>query len=290
MFPERRNAWIVPAEGDRVPADTQSNATARDRLPPAERLAKLREKVRRTWNEFADAPLVSSTSTSWPTSVSFENEVAHYHVAHHRAHAASAFHLSGLTEPAAILTCDGKGDGLSATIYRGEILMARLTYLRGSTANDSVGLFYQAVTEALGFVPVDGEYKTMGLAAFGQVLGRAESVRRHRVCPRRHPGVVAHVDVRQLQRATSGAEGQQPALLGRAGRRVPDVCSDASRIATSPHFAQAHLEEVMLQLAADAMRHRRRTPTGRRRRRDAERQGQCADPRSTDAVVVLRLS
>ena len=251
LFPERRNAWIVPAEGDRVPADTQSNATARDRLPAAERLAKLREKVHRTWNEFA--------GRHWCEHVDFmadigllREQVAHYHIAHHRAHAASAFHLSGLTEPAAILTCDGKGDGLSATIYRGDP-DGRLTYLRGSTANDSVGLFYQAVTEALGFVPVDGEYKTMGLAAFGQVIGRENpfdgivSVRDGILASSR-TWTSANYNERHPERKvnnplSSVAQADEfQKLLARFSDR--DLA----------YFAQAHLEEVMLGLATDAMR------------------------------------
>jgi len=250
LFPERKNGWVVPAEGDRVPADTQSSLTARDRLPAAERLEKLREKVRRTWNEFA--------ARHWCEHVDFlvdlgllREGVAHYHVAHHRAHAASAFHLSGLTEPAAILTCDGKGDGLSATVYRGTP-GAGLKYLRGSVAHDSVGLFYQAVTEALGFVPVDGEYKTMGLAAFGQVLGRANpfegivSVR---------DGVLAssrtwtsanynerHPDKKVNNPLSSVAQADE-------FQRLLERFSDRDLA----YFAQAHLEEVMLRLASDAM-------------------------------------
>jgi carbamoyltransferase len=251
LFPERRNAWVVPAEGGRVPADTKSSATARDRLPPAERLVKLREKVRRTWNEFADRHWVEHADFMADVGL-LRDEVAHYHVAHHRAHAASAFHLSGLTEPATILTCDGKGDGLSATIYRGDPGRG-LTYLRGSTANDSVGLFYQAVTEALGFVPVDGEYKTMGLAAFGQVLGRPNpfdgivSVRDGILSSsrtwtsvnynERHPE--RKVD-NPLSSVVEADEFQK--LLGRFSDR--DLA----------HFAQLHLEDVLLQLSADAMR------------------------------------
>src|SRR3989442_14848156 len=40
--------------------------------------------------------------------------------------------------------------------------------LRSSRSTDSLGSFYQAATEALGFIPADGEYKTMGLAALGK--------------------------------------------------------------------------------------------------------------------------
>jgi carbamoyltransferase len=93
----------------------------------------------------------------------FREHLRHYHVHHHLAHAASAFLLSGLKD-ACVLTVDGKGDKVSATIYRGAA-DGTLHLLRSSGSRDSLGCFYQAVTEALGFVPIDSEYKTMGLAA-----------------------------------------------------------------------------------------------------------------------------
>jgi carbamoyltransferase len=178
--------------------------------------------------------------------------VAHYYVAHHRAHAASTFRLSGRSGPAAVLTCDGKGDGLSATIYRGEP-DGRLTYLRGSEPGDSIGMFYQAVTEALGFVPVDGEYKTMGLAAYGQGRGRSSpfdgivSV---------HDGVLAsrikwkaasyndrHPDRKVNNPLSSVTQADD-------FQRLLDQFADHDVAA----FAQAHFEDVMLALAADTMR------------------------------------
>ncbi len=251
LFPERRNAWIVPAEGDRLPADAHSNAAARDRLPSAQRVAQLRGKVRRTWNEFANR--------HWCEHVDFMEEigllrdpVVHYHVAHHRAHAASAFRVSGLTEPAAVLTCDGKGDGLSATIYHGEP-DGRMRYVRGSQAADSVGMFYQAVTEALGFVPVDGEYKTMGLAAFGQVNGR----------PNPFEGIVSVHDGTLASRhkwKSASYNDRHPDTkvnnpLGSVAQadefqRLLDQFADHDVAA----FAQAHFEDVMLKLADEAMR------------------------------------
>ena len=251
LFPERANAWVVPAEGERVPADTAQKVSARDKLAPAERLAQMREKVRRTWHEFADR--------HWCEHVDFLREsgllrdgLAHYHVAHHRAHAASAFRLSGLSEPAAVLTCDGKGDGLSATIYRGEP-DGRLTYLRGSQPGDSVGMFYQAVTEALGFVPVDGEYKTMGLAAFGQISGRANPF----------DGIVSVRDgvLASTQQWTAASYNER-----HPDRKVNNPLSSVTQadefqrlLDRFPNhdvaaFAQAHFEEVMLALAADTMR------------------------------------
>lgn len=251
MFPERRNAWVIPADGDRLPASAQLNATARDRLAPLERLAQLREKVRRTWNEFADR--------HWCEHIDFmeaigllREPVAHYYVAHHRAHAASAFRVCGLAETAAILTCDGKGDGLSATIYRGE-RDGRMAYVRGSQAADSVGMFYQAVTEALGFVPVDGEYKTMGLAAFGQVKGRANpfagivSVHDGTLASQ-HKWKSASYNERHPDKTVNNPLGSvaQADEFQRLLDRFPDHDVAA--------FAQAHFEDVMLKLAADAMR------------------------------------
>ncbi|HVQ12558.1 MAG TPA: carbamoyltransferase C-terminal domain-containing protein [Vicinamibacterales bacterium] len=251
LFPERRNAWIVPAEGDRLPADAQSNATARDKLPPAERIKQVREKVRRTWNEFA--------SRHWSEHVDFMEEigllrdsVVHYHVAHHRAHAASAFRVSGLTGPAAVLTCDGKGDGLSATIYRGEP-DGRMTYVRGSQAADSVGMFYQAVTEALGFVPVDGEYKTMGLAAFGQVNGRPNPFEgivsvHDGTLASRHKWKSASYNERHPDTKVNNPLGS--VAQADEFQRLLDQFADHDVAA----FAQAHFEDVMLTLADEAMR------------------------------------
>jgi carbamoyltransferase len=96
----------------------------------------------------------------------FRKHLRHYYVHHHLAHAASAFLMSGLNE-ACVLTVDGKGDKTSATIYRGDA-NGGLQLLRASGSRDSLGCFYQAITEALGFVPIDSEYKTMGLAALAQ--------------------------------------------------------------------------------------------------------------------------
>lgn len=94
--------------------------------------------------------------------------IRYVYVAHHRAHAASAFRLAGMSgEKVCVVTLDGKGDGYSGSVYLGHE-DGRLELIRATPAEHSLGSFYQAITEALGFVPVDGEYKTMGLAALGK--------------------------------------------------------------------------------------------------------------------------
>ena len=86
-----------------------------------------------------------------------------YYVHHHRAHAASAVATSGFDE-CVVVTADGKGDKAAATVFDYSISHG-LRLVRQTSDKNSLGAFYQAATEALGFLPVDGEYKTMGLAA-----------------------------------------------------------------------------------------------------------------------------
>ena len=93
-------------------------------------------------------------------------------VEHHHAHAAGAAVLSGL-ESALCLTADGMGDGLSLTVslYRKGSVPERLWAI---PARDSFGLFFEALTEAFGFVPCRDEGKLTGLAAYGNADRVAE--------------------------------------------------------------------------------------------------------------------
>ena len=84
---------------------------------------------------------------------------------HHRSHAASAFFASPY-ERAAVLTIDGVGEEVSTAIWLGE--GAGLTCLGAIEYPHSLGLLYAALTAYLGFEVNEGEYKVMGLAAFGK--------------------------------------------------------------------------------------------------------------------------
>jgi carbamoyltransferase len=88
---------------------------------------------------------------------------------HHRCHAASAF-LLGPFEKAAVLTVDGVGEDATTTIWKGE--GSTLTSLGSIGFPHSLGLLYGALTAYLGFEVNEGEYKVMGLAAFGQARYR----------------------------------------------------------------------------------------------------------------------
>src|SRR5580658_3928395 len=91
---------------------------------------------------------------------------ARFHrVEHHQAHLASAFFVSPF-ERAALLSADGLGD-FASTMW-GSGTGSRMK-IEGTIAfPHSLGLFYSAVTQYLGFLKFGDEYKVMGLAAYGQ--------------------------------------------------------------------------------------------------------------------------
>jgi carbamoyltransferase len=88
---------------------------------------------------------------------------------HHATHAASAYHCSAF-DRALVATFDWYGSGLAGSIWLGEA--GRLRLLKKLRYPHSLGLFYAAVTRALGFRPSRHEGKIVGLAAYGdpQVL------------------------------------------------------------------------------------------------------------------------
>ena len=84
---------------------------------------------------------------------------------HHMSHAAHAFFTSPFDE-AAILTVDGVGEWTTASFGTAYDTTIKLT-------NDirwphSLGLFYSAFTYFLGFKVNEGEYKLMGMSAYGK--------------------------------------------------------------------------------------------------------------------------
>jgi carbamoyltransferase len=88
-----------------------------------------------------------------------------HHIEHHLAHLASAFLVSGFSD-AACLSIDGFGDFASTALGVGQ----------GSTVKidnrvyfpHSLGIFYSALTQFLGFPDYGDEYRVMGLAPYGE--------------------------------------------------------------------------------------------------------------------------
>src|ERR1041384_2075921 len=92
------------------------------------------------------------------------NAQLHY-VEHHLAHLASAYLVSGFSE-AACISVDGFGDFASTAFGFGqgtEVKIDNRVYFP-----HSLGIFYSALTQFLGFPHYGDEYKVMGLAPYGE--------------------------------------------------------------------------------------------------------------------------
>ncbi|RBP49179.1 carbamoyltransferase family protein [Arenicella xantha] len=100
-------------------------------------------------------------SEAFPDQV-FKGKVEY--VEHHLAHFASAYSVSPYSE-ASIISVDGFGDFASAATGFGRA--GELTIARRVHFPHSLGIFYQALTQYLGFYHYGDEYKVMGLAPYG---------------------------------------------------------------------------------------------------------------------------
>lgn len=87
-----------------------------------------------------------------------------HNVEHHLAHMANAFFVSPFRE-AAILSVDGMGDFVSTMWGRGT--GNRMEVLGSINFPHSLGIFYTALTQWLGFPKYGDEGKVMGLAPYG---------------------------------------------------------------------------------------------------------------------------
>jgi len=88
-----------------------------------------------------------------------------HNIEHHRSHIASSFFASRF-EKSAILSIDGFGDFTSTMLAVGNANKFKI--LDAVNYPHSLGIFYTAVTQFLGFPNYGDEYKVMGLAPYGQ--------------------------------------------------------------------------------------------------------------------------
>ena len=95
----------------------------------------------------------------------FKNKIVN--VEHHRSHLASAFFASPF-ETAACLSIDGSGDFTTTMTAVGK--SNSLNVLQSLDFPHSLGIFYTAFTQLLGFPHYGDEYKVMGMAPYGQPL------------------------------------------------------------------------------------------------------------------------
>ena len=173
---------------------------------------------------------------------------------HHQSHAAAAF-LTAPTREAALLTADGVGEWATLTAGRGSRGPAgtRIALEREIRFPHSLGMLYSTFTAWLGFAVNEGEYKVMGLAAYGRPT-LADEVRR--LVPRTADGAFRlELDYFDFQGSTKRSFSDRfVALFGPARRAHEpiDLTSERGR-----HYAdvaasvQLVLEDILVDIARD---------------------------------------
>ena len=92
-------------------------------------------------------------------------DVKFHYIEHHLAHIASGFYPSGFKD-ASGLSIDGSGDFVTLAIS--ECKNNKINITKKTNFPNSLGIFYHAMTQFLGFKNYGDEYKVMGLAAYGK--------------------------------------------------------------------------------------------------------------------------
>ncbi|MEN9600207.1 MAG: hypothetical protein RL596_2528, partial [Bacteroidota bacterium] len=100
--------------------------------------------------------------------VSAEHIASKIHqIEHHRSHLASAF-FSSPFKKAAIISIDGSGDFSTTMLAIGR--ESNIEVIESIDFPHSLGIFYTAFTQLLGFPHYGDEYKIMGLAPYGKPI------------------------------------------------------------------------------------------------------------------------
>ncbi len=117
------------------------------------------------WQKIQNIRSASSIAETIEEAYGISLKAQVHHVEHHLAHLASAVLLSGFEE-AACLSVDGFGDFASTALGwggGGRIEIDQRVYFP-----HSLGIFYSAITQFIGFPHYGDEYKVMGLAPYGE--------------------------------------------------------------------------------------------------------------------------
>lgn len=169
-FPALAAAWCL-AEAGIGPSELDHIAISRDSRANAGH--KLWWVIRHGANgrylkaRLANAARVRDVRSPFAQALGVEPEALRaklHYVEHHQAHVASAFFVSPF-EHAAVLSVDGFGDFTSMMLAQGEGSSFRV--LDRVLFPHSLGMFYTALTQWLGFPKYGEEGKVMGLASYG---------------------------------------------------------------------------------------------------------------------------
>jgi carbamoyltransferase len=157
---------------------------------------------------------------------------------HHKCHAASAFYPTDFDD-ALILTVDGRGEYDSTVVWLG----GRSGLERYETFEfpNSLGHFYSAVTDFLGYRPLNGEGKVMGLAAYGKPNRDIENIFKEVIDTSENYDVTAITQNGRVEGVT-----RLESLFGRPSKNEPTHFTDWEK--DLAYVTQSILEEIMLNL------------------------------------------
>lgn len=168
-FPTEAIRWCLEDAGVRL---EEVDHIAINSFPGAHRWRKIaytlasRPDPRFIWSRWRNKRERSGLGQQLATAFPGQPVRAELHfVEHHRAHLASAYYASPFQE-AAVVSVDGFGDFASGAWGYGngrELTLDGQIYFP-----HSLGAFYTAITQFLGFPHYGDEYKVMGLAPYGQ--------------------------------------------------------------------------------------------------------------------------
>jgi carbamoyltransferase len=140
-------------------------------------------------------------------------------VDHHLAHAISAYGFSGFDD-SAIVIMDGRGAWEATSVWHGRD--GRIEHVLTIPFPNSIGGFYSAFTDYLGFVPNSDEWKVMGLAPYGKPGVNLDAFINPEAAPYR-------VYTKRLNNGTTG---------GRTGK-----ASGIAAVLGPPRAAESEIEE-----------------------------------------------
>ena len=157
-----KTGGITLAEVDHVAVPRNPYARLATKLFYALRMPSFARERLRVMSKFTGIPAALAAAFDYdPEKI----KAAFHRIEHHQAHLASSYFVSPF-EHAALLSADGLGDFASTMwgVGRG----AQMEIEGAIAFPHSLGLFYSAVTQYLGFLKFGDEYKVMGLGAYGE--------------------------------------------------------------------------------------------------------------------------
>lgn len=172
-FPENAVRWLLSDNGLRLtdvthvalPRDTRANRAAKMSYVAGNPVSGVRATLEHFKRRGKTASLADKLAAACGEDAA-KLKLVHVPVEHHLAHVASAYYCSPFDELTAGFSYDASGDFASAMAARCE--GSTITPLDKVTLPHSLGFFYTAMCQFIGFDRFGEEYKVMGLAPYGE--------------------------------------------------------------------------------------------------------------------------